>query len=1417
VTTTEQHANTASTPKIGRVAMLGGLLGPEGTGTREIRGGSGRRETGSGRGTQDGEDHTVSYDLQGVCDPASARLPRPVAVRGRQANQGGASSTRYRWTPTLRALQRDRTPLGSAPTKASNRPATRFGPRSTPSPRRLRTWAPVSSLTLLAGLTAIICLACSTATTATTDAEIFHPFLTGITGEGTPAKEITPGELAVDGSNSVSAGDLYVLDENHQVIDKLNAAGEYVCQITGLAGSMRAPASECDSGNFTRRGVEGGSFAEGGFAQMTVDSATGDLYITKSGAGVVDEFGPEGEYLSQIKGLSYPIAVAVDAASGDVYIVQVAEEGSGAGTLTRYEPGTATLTPFAEGTSAGLSGRLGGLAVDNSSGAAAGDVYVVDRGNNVVDKFNEAGGYEGQLSQTPEGPFLTVGGVAVDPSSGDVYVGDGGEVEVFGNTLRSAVDQFDAAGTFLGRISGSQAPVYLGTSAIKPASMAIAPTGDVYVRDGGRNVVDVFGPAALLPDVKTEGASVVTATTATVAGTVNAEGVALTSCEFEYGNGQIAACEPAASSITGEQAVTAHLIGLEGGTTYHFRLRAMNGDGYPSFGKDETLTTLPVPSIESAVAKNVTGEAALLEASIDPNGYPVTSCKFEYGTTTEYGTVLACPQSVGEGTTPVTEALQLTKLHEDTTYHWRVVAIDANGTANASSYDHTFVYDTSGGGLPDDRAYELVTPAHKDGALFGDLAIGGFPIEIANDGSRVLGEAVQCFGSAESCIANHEVTGTPDSFVRTSAGWQTTALAPPATQFPPSILHAYRPNTGAALFTISFNGGTEESFLLRQAGGSSTEIGPALGGVTHVFSTEDYSHFAFNSPGEPAFEYAAGSTKPFLVGVSGGLGSTDLISACATALGDKASVSSSGQGVMSADGSIVFFTALADDAVGCPRSEAAPPANELYARVDGEQADAHTVRISARSSSDCTGACASSQPANAEFWGASEDGSRVFFTSTQQLTNQATPNQENLYEYDLDGPTPQDLLDVSAGEAPVAGGPRVQGVTAVSADGSHVYFVAQGVLTSEERPGCTVEWDAVGRVSESARACRAAEGQDNLYLYDTETSHTSFIATLAASDYSEWGRDGQLHSVNVTPDGRFLVFTSRAQLTADDASRSGARQVFRYDAGSGGAGSLTRISIGNDGFNDDGNRSTPMPCNSNKECTEDASIVQPQNRPRRDPTMSDNGEYVFFQSPVGLTPQALDDAPIGTENEGLVRTSQTGELLSHNTLYAQNVYEWHAGHVYLISDGRDVSKDTGQDGSCDGANVNDLSSSVCLLGTDESGADVFFSTADQLVPQDTDTELDYYDARIDGGFPAPAVSPPCVGEDCHGIPAAELPSQSGGSLTFNGQGNVIPAVTGKAKKKTVKCKRGFTRKKSRCVKNKKKKTRAKKTNRRPSR
>ena len=303
----------------------------------------------------------------------------------------------------------------------------------------------------------------------------------------------------------------------------------------------------------------------------------------------------------------------------------------------------------------------------------------------------------------------------------------------------------------------------------------------------------------------------------------------------------------------------------------------------------------------------------------------------------------------------------------------------------------------------------------------------------------------------------------------------------------------------------------------------------------------------------------------------------------------------------------------------------------------------------------------------------------------------------------------------------------------------------------------------------------ARAGAENMYVYEPDPAHpgqneTVFIAELCSgpgisgsvgdpecpaglnsrewfaggvNDQGLWSHGlegGDARPVQATPDGQVLVFTSYGELTKED--HSVARQVFEYEAGTR---TLKRISIGAEGFNDDGNVGGVG--------SADARIVTPHYGEGGGGqgggfarTMSDDGAFVFFESPVGLTPGALDRVPIDAQ----------GDL-------AENVYEYHGGVVSLISDGRDTSV-------LSGASGQRQQSAVALIGTDATGADVFFTTADSLVPQDEDTQEDIYDARVDGGFPL--TKPQVFCESSCQTPAAPRPaSPAPSSGSFFGPGN----------------------------------------------
>ncbi len=646
--------------------------------------------------------------------------------------------------------------------------------------------------------------------------------------------------------------------------------------------------------------------------------------------------------------------------------------------------------------------------------------------------------------------------------------------------------------------------------------------------------------------------------------------------------------------------------------------------------------------------------------------------------------------------------------------------------------------------LPDCRAYEMVTPASKN----------AWRVErpyVAGDGSRVLAVSLGGFaGSSQASFNNLYI------FTRTPGIWDAAPFVEPSGYANATVenLQASREDLSEGLFEYRRSPVAdlrEPSFYRRSLpDGSPVEIGrlfspealasnpvnqepsasepSASQDLTHVLYTIDGPNslngprIDYLWPGDETVEHpneqpwvslyeyvGTGNAAPVLVGRDS---SGHQISQCGTALGypfrGRFTRFSDDElyNAISIDASRVFFTAAAVCEGG-----AGPPANELLLRVNQEK----TISISQPShplaqgsgsgSEECDTSCEAAAPKEGIFQGASERGSRVFFLTAQPLLNGDQNAERDLYEAEIEGEgvnTRLRKLVLVSGDPNIGEAAEVQGVARISEDGTHVYFVAKGVLTSAKNP--------IGRPAQL--------GADNIYVYERDThypnGHTAFIATLSEADEADWRRE-DARPVDATPDGSSVIFTSTADLTLDDTSS--VPQVFQYNAHED---TLVRVSIGQGGFNVDGNTGEYPASIAFPEYT---GSLSPAHRPT---SISDDGAYVVFQSSDNLTPQAAAGY--------------------------HNVYEYHNGRVSLISDGQDRTVDS------------EGTSSTSLIGVDASGEDVFFMTADQLVPQDGDTQVDVYDARMDGGV-LPSLSAGCEGDGCQGALAPVLPLETTGSVS----------------------------------------------------
>ncbi len=608
--------------------------------------------------------------------------------------------------------------------------------------------------------------------------------------------------------------------------------------------------------------------------------------------------------------------------------------------------------------------------------------------------------------------------------------------------------------------------------------------------------------------------------------------------------------------------------------------------------------------------------------------------------------------------------------------------------------------------LPECRAYEQVSPVFKDGFATSPNAIVDGRLIYVSTGNF----ANNGYGTG-GVPGGNSYLGT-----RTGSGWSTTALAPSGPEYHIEInqaqVHGYSSDLGTTLW--SMRRGDEPKTvtdLYVRRDGAFTRIGPLTG--DSMLTSDDLSHVAFVGT-QDVYEYVGGgSGQPRIVNVDND-GQPFAPPGCASpVLGGALST----YHAISANGHAIFWT---------PRCGT----NVVYARVDG----ATTIDVSAsqctRGPSDPGGVCNSSS--SAEFQGANKDGTRVYFTTSQQLVNTDTDATTDLYECDIPSGTPApdgavnpcpDVRQVSG----AAAGAGVQGVTRISDDGSRVYFVATGVLASNT----------------DANDAPAVAGEHNLYVWQRDAAHpdgeTRFVATLVPADDAAgggingglWGTDYVGRFAQATDDGRYLVFTSRAQLIdhGPQADTDTAKDVYRYDAATG---ALTRLSVDMDGEggNEPGQTAqiTPIAYNSGSTAKNRLPRV----------VMSDDGGSVVFTTSEALTPSDTNGAP--------------------------DTYLWHEGRVSLISSGKPSLDSLIPD--VDGATFGNNNRVMAVISP--SGRDVYFVTTARLLSSDVDTVGDIYDARVDGGFPPTPTPTPCTGDVCQGGRSASPPDSTPGSTSSTG-------------------------------------------------
>jgi DNA-binding beta-propeller fold protein YncE len=1144
-------------------------------------------------------------------------------------------------------------------------------------------------------------------------------------GSGAPSGTfLEPTQIAVDNSDDPldpSAGDVYVVDQGHGVIDKFTSSGTYIGQLTGTPS---------------------GTFAKGslGVQGIAVDPA-GTLWVTESGNGNFYSFGDTltNEYLSTLAdpaGVDFGPAFGVDS-EGNFYI---------------------------EDNKISSSGQYLALAEDQET-------------------FGENAGY------------FSTDGIAVDSADGKVY--DLRENMIFEYTLDGvALEQFGE-----GHVTNSSRGIAVDDS-----------NGSVYVTDRSADDVRIFDLVSR-PTVSTSAVTEQLPTSLTLNGKVNPEGAPLTSCRFEYvaaseyepgapnpyAKGTSVPCAPEAGSLgegTVGVSVRARVEGLTAETTYHYRLVAANASG-DSSTPDEELVAGPV--LGGEYVSEVASTSATLQAQIDPNGGD-THYYFQYGTTTSYGTdapISAPGADIGSVVAQQTVRLHLQNLEAGVLYHYRFVAVQ-DGEAFEEP-DHTFTTQVAGGqelSLPDGRAWELVSPPDKKGALIGPMVRSEEPDQTAVNGGAIAYQASEPVGEG---TVGHFVSAETLS-TRGTNGWTSQDVAGrdslPAegklaseVAFGSGNWQVFSSDLSLALYEAGSGlsappppqspEATERTLYLRNSANGKflaletqedVPSGTKFNDIKMRFlaGTPDLSHVIFGSsialtpealepPPESSgyqnlYEWSAGRLQ--LVNI---MPDTPESSTGTTEPGAHlGSFVNGAQGMtaraISADGRWVVW------APGELTAQTTSPVG-LYVR---DMVEEETYKLGG------------DYP---RFETMSSDGSKIFFTETEGGRG------GDLYVFDTTTGVSTDLTtNHGAGKASAGVQDAVMGA---SEDGSYVYFVATGVL-------------ATGGV----------QGADNVYvLHDTASGWTTtFIATLSGEDSKDWrGTQNEtpsaesnippelpLVSSRVSPNGHYLAFMSEKPLTGydnlDAVSGQPDEEVYLYDAalnrlvctscdptGARPVGIFDDRVHTNALFADLETAWSHVQGNGNHWLAGSVPGWEPSEfgvasyQPRY---LSDSGR-LFFDSPDALVPQDTN----GLEDVYEYEPVASGETVASDdcTTSSMTFSERSGGCVSLISSGQSASESI-------------------FIDASENGDDVFFDTNSRLTGEDYDTSYDVYDAHVcSSKAPCraePVVPPPCTsGDSCKPAPSPQ-PEIFGSapSATFSGAGNVVEEAKPSVVKRKAKAK-----------------------------
>jgi YD repeat-containing protein len=499
----------------------------------------------------------------------------------------------------------------------------------------------------------------------------------GTCGDGAPGGAAVGSDLDQPASVRDPNGNLYISDTGN----------DRIMEVAGTTHSEWGQSMTADDIYEVGGGASDGIWMDGsGNLYWSFDydadigGATNMIYELPAGSGSGEEkvlagngytLGSSGDYgAATLAGLDDPGAVGADK-HGDTFI---ADTGNNRIQEIPASSGTQFGQPMTAGDVYTVAGNLYGRAGDSADGTlagnteldqpagvaadAAGDVFIADSGNGIVQEIPVASG-------TQFGQAMT---------AGDIY------------TIAGTAG---AEGPYAYSYNGGPA-----TSAIldTPAAITTDTAGDLFIDDSGNNDVfevpaasgtqqgvamtagDIYliaGSIGTAPPAAPTGLTVTGTTSTTVSLSWTAPPGSVSSYKV-YVNGNAATTSPA--TVTG---TTATVTGLTQGTTYSFTVAANNSAGPGALSTAVSGTTAEVtPGAPSGLAVTGTTSASVSLSWTAPAGGVSGYYVYEDGSST------ALPSSA---VTVTGATATVTGLSASTAYTFTVAASNAAGTGAQSS------------------------------------------------------------------------------------------------------------------------------------------------------------------------------------------------------------------------------------------------------------------------------------------------------------------------------------------------------------------------------------------------------------------------------------------------------------------------------------------------------------------------------------------------------------------------------------------------------------------------------------------------------------------------------------------------------------------------------------------------------------